>query len=81
MNTTISQNGEEVVVKELLKRRLGVEYIERTNRTKDIGRQLIVAEARKSEETQQKLDKILDEIGEEIGQGSVGHTLGLLLIL
>ena len=53
MNMTIHQNGEGVVVKELLKRRLGVEYIERTNRTKDIGKWLIIAEARRSDEIKQ----------------------------
>ena len=77
MNMTISRNGEDVVVKELLKKKLGVKYIERTNRTKDIGKWLIVAEAKKSGETQQKLDDILDEIGEELGQGSAGQTLSM----
>ena len=77
MNMTISQNGEAIVVKDFLKRKLGVEYIERTNRTKDIGKWLLIAESRRSDEIKQNLDQVLDEIGGGLKESGISDSVGV----
>ena len=76
MKMTISHEGERVVVKELLKSRLGVEYIERTNRTRDLGKWLLVAEDRRSDEIKQKLDQVLDGIRDGLKRDGISDKVG-----
>ena len=62
----MDQEGQGTTFKEWLLQDIGVDYIERTSRTEDIGKWLVITDNVKYEETRTKVDECLKILGSNV---------------
>ena len=62
MDREVTIRNEKKTVRSHIKERLRVDYIERTNRTEDLGKWIVITEQEKYVETKRKIDEVLEDL-------------------
>ena len=77
MNREVDMNGTTRTVRQHMCEKLSIGYIEKTSRSGDLGKWLLVTTKEEYLETKRKVDEVLGELGKILGEGGrmpgVGH--------